>query len=100
LRPNKEVVQAKGASIALGASLTEEQAREIFRQGEEAVIFALLQLAQLLGGQTQQSDPPSRPSGVTPTYEKPPVKSRRKCPGRKAGHPGTRRPAPARIDER
>jgi hypothetical protein len=29
-----------------GTALTEEKAREIFRQGEEAVVFALLQLAK------------------------------------------------------
>ncbi len=32
--------------IPLGATLTEEQARLIFSQGEEAVVFALLQLVK------------------------------------------------------
>ena len=31
-----------------GTALTEQQARRIFRQGEEAVVFALLQLAKQL----------------------------------------------------
>lgn len=87
-------------SIALGASLTEAQAREIFRLGEEAVVFALLQQAQWLQAQKSGDDLPSRPSGMTPTYEKPAVKSRGKRPGRKDGHPGTRRPTPLQIDQR
>ena len=32
----------------IGVSLTEQQARDIFRQGEEAVVFALLQQARML----------------------------------------------------
>ena len=32
--------------VSPGPALTEEQAREIFRQGEEAVVFALLSLAR------------------------------------------------------
>ena len=32
----------------LGAGLTERQTREIFGQGEEAVVFALLELAKML----------------------------------------------------
>ena len=32
--------------VPLGPALTEQQAREIYRQGEEAVVFALLTLAR------------------------------------------------------
>jgi len=39
----------------LGASLTEEQAREIYRQGEESVVFALLTLARKLAGVRQKA---------------------------------------------
>ncbi|MCK4602450.1 MAG: hypothetical protein KAU28_08280, partial [Phycisphaerae bacterium] len=55
-----------------GEALTEEQARRIFRQGEEAVVFALLQLAKHL--QQAQTAPvwgPSTPSGMKPVYQKP-----------------------------
>ena len=34
--------------VELGPSLSEEQAREIFLQGEEAVVFALLELTKHL----------------------------------------------------
>jgi len=37
--------------ISLGATLTEEQARQIVSQGEEAVILALLALAKQLADQ-------------------------------------------------
>ena len=43
---------------------------------------------------------PATPSGMKPPYEKPTVKSRRKRPGCKEGHPGSRRPPPERIDQR
>ena len=84
--------------VSLGPTLTEEQARQIYRQGEEAVVFALLTLAQ-------QSAPPapclspSTPSAMVPPYQKPSSSSRSKRPGRKAGHPGSRRSAPERIDQ-
>jgi len=82
------------------AVLTEEQAEVIFSQGREAVIFALLvltkQLAEARGPQTT----PSTPSGMVPIYEKPPTKSRKKRPGAKPGHTGSRRPTPERIDHR
>ena len=83
-----------------GPALTEEQARQIFRQGEEAVVFALLQLAkQLQQAQTGSTLGPSTPSGMKPVYQKPPASTRHKKPGRKAGHPGARRAAPERIDQ-
>jgi transposase len=80
--------------------LTEEQARQIFRQGEEAVVFALLQLAKQL--QQAQAGPPwgpSTPSGMKPVYQKPPASTPRKKPGRKPGHEGVRRATPERIDQ-
>jgi transposase len=91
-----------GAALAevLGASLTEEQARGIFRQGEETVVFALLSLARKLAELQPTKAAPTTPSGMIPAYQKPPVPKRRKRPGRKAGHPGSRRPTPERIDQR
>lgn len=89
------------STINLGPSLSRAEAEAIFAQGKEAVIFALLELAKQAAVQAgQASITPSTPSGMVPVYQKPPAKSRRKTPGRKAGHAGARRPPPPRIDER
>ena len=91
--------------IELGSALTEQQAREIFSRGEEAVVFALLQLAQQLAVASgvaagKSFDTPATPSGMKPPYAKPTSSRRRKKPGQKPGHPGCRREPPARIDVR
>ena len=95
-----EPMRAEG----LGSGLTEARAREIFRQGEEAVVFALLEQARQLAQQDRPPPPPivspSTPSGMQPVYAKPPGKQRPKSPGRKEGHPGARRDRPERIDHR
>ena len=85
------------------------EAEKIYASGKEATILALLELAaenkalltnnaQLLqrldqleaNGSAKPS--PSTPSGMIPPYEKPSASNRRrKQPGRKKGHPGTRR---------
>jgi transposase len=89
----------------LGPNLTEEQARGIYAQGEEAVVFALLQLAQLLAGRDSLAaatshETPATPSGMKPPFAKPTASARgKKKPGRKAGHPGSRRAKPERVDE-
>ena len=82
--------------ISLGPGLTEKQANAIFAKGQEAVVFALLQLAAMTQDQTGvEGDPPATPSGMKPIYEKPTVKQRgRRKPGRKAGHAGARRAGP------
>jgi transposase len=84
-------------------TLTEEQARTIYQQGREAVIFALLELSKQLAeqraaGAAQSHQTPSTPSGMKPPYQKPPSKRRKRTPGAKPGHPGTRRAAPEHID--
>ena len=90
----------------LGAGRSEAQAGEIFRRGEESVVFALLQQSRLLGEwqSTPSAGPlavsPSRPSGRRAVYTKPPPWSRQKRPGRKDGHRGVRRKRPERIDQR
>jgi len=95
---------ATAPEVSLGPALTQEQAREIYALGEEAVVFALLQLAQQLAGQSAAAastshDTPATPSGMKPPYAKPTASSRgKKKPGRKQGHPGSRRPPPERID--
>lgn len=90
----------------LGVGLTEAQAREIFRRGEESVVFALLEQAKLLAEWQSRHSPglhavsPSTPSGMVPVYTKPPTSPRKKRPGRKNGHPGARRNRPERIDQK
>ena len=82
--------------ISLGPDLTAEQAEEIYEQGKEAVVFALLEMAKTLAeGQSPPTPAPSTPSGMVPPYQKPSLKGRgKKRPGRKKGHPGARRTAP------
>jgi hypothetical protein len=76
----------------LGPQLAAEQAKSIFLQGREAVVFALLSLAkQLAEKQASATTPgPSTPSGQTPPYAKPTAKGRAKPNGAKPGHPGHR----------
>lgn len=91
------------SEVSLGPTLTAEQARTIFAQGEEAVVFALLELAQgwaQAEGRCASVSSPATPSGARPVYQKPASKKRGKTPGRKAGHPGSRRRPPERIDHR
>lgn len=92
-------------NFPLGAALTEQQAREIFAQGEEAVVFALLTFSKLAAQVNPASDSssPAAPSGMKPTHLKSPTTNKRKKkPGREPGHPGARRPTPPpeRIDAR
>jgi transposase len=106
--PIKTSMQATAEPMpvtGLGPDLTEAQARELYYQGEEAVVFALLHQAKLLAeAQTRGSAganvvSPSTPSGMRPVYTKPPVPPRRKRPGRKDGHPGVRRNQPEHVDQ-
>jgi transposase len=86
--------------ISLGPDLTVEQAEEIYKQGKEAVIFALLEMAKKLSEMQSPPAPgPSTPSGMVAPYQKPSSRnSRRKRGGREKGHPGTRRQIPDRVD--
>lgn len=86
--------------------LTEAQAQRLAALGPEAVRLALLaasaRIADLQPQAHCHSAPsPSTPSAMVPLHQKPAVsKRRRKRPGAKDGHPGTRRKAPAKIDAR
>ena len=87
-------------ALSTGA-LNSDQALEIFRQGPEAVVFALLELAKQLAEAQARLNPsitPSTPSGMVPVYEKPVRNKRAKRPGAKQGHAGSRRKSPERID--
>ena len=84
-------------------TLTEEHARRIYAQGPEAVVFALLELTKQLAqqraaGAAGSHQTPSTPSGMKPPYQKPPGKSRKKRPGARPGHAGSRRQVPEQID--
>jgi hypothetical protein len=98
-----ETLVAASLQALLGPHLTAEQAALIFQQGQEAVVFALLTLAKQLARKqavAPSGTDPSAPSGQTPPYAKPAAKTRAKAKGAKPGHPGHRRPTPARIDRR
>jgi len=81
-------------------SLTEEKARELYAQGQEAVIWALLKLSTLAREKAGAKDDPATPSAMKAPYQKPARKGRRKKPGRKKGHKGARRMAPTQVDRR
>jgi transposase len=90
--------------MPLDGVLTEEDAREIFARGEEAVVFTILELSKRLAERksaepAHSHDTPATPSGSKPPYSKPSTSGRgTKKPGRKPGHPGSRRKVPERID--
>src|SRR4030065_1740566 len=88
--------------FSLGPTLTAEEDRSIYAQGKEAVVFALLELAAQLRrsqGQCASVHSPATPSGMKPVHQKPNTPKRRRKPGRKPGHEGSRRPAPEEIHE-
>jgi transposase len=96
--PRDDVLHALG-----GGTLSEEQARAIVAQGPEVAVFALLELSKRLAEQqakvaAESHQTPSTPSGMKPPYQKPPGKARKKRPGAKEGHAGSRRKTPERID--
>ncbi len=102
----KGVEQHNIDNMQLGEKLTEKQAKAIFALGEEAVVFALLKLAKLAAESGKSKtvinshDDPACPSGQKPVFTKENKKDgrRRKKPGRKKGHQGSRRKQPTRID--
>ncbi len=90
---------------ALRGELTEADAQRLHALGPEAVaLFALAmasRVTELEAAGAKASPPdPSTPSGQVPVYTKPAANKRRKRPGAKPGHRGTRRPRPAKIDAR
>lgn len=93
-------------------NLSQEEAIAIYRLGEEAVVFRLLELSEALRKTAEERDSLlgklfcsekvrdlSTPSGAIPPYEKENTSSRRrKKPGRKKGHKGVSRKRSVRID--
>ena len=79
--------------------LTEAQARQLATLGAEAVRLALLAANDRIAQLQPASPAPSTPSGQVPVYQKPtPDTRRRKTPGARDGHKGSRRKPPAKID--
>jgi hypothetical protein len=79
--------------------LTKPQARQLTALGPEAVQLALLAANDRFAQLQPASASPSTPSGMVPVYEKPTTdKRRRKKPGAKNGHKGSRRKTPEKID--
>jgi transposase len=88
-------------TAAVAGRLTKEQAAELYGLGPEAVtLFALATAARI--AQLQGASPvgPSTPSGQVPVYAKPSASKRRRRPGARPGHKGSRRPTPEQIDRR
>lgn len=86
---------------ALRGDLTREQALQLHALGPEAVVLFSLVVTRRLAEVQATAPLVVAPSSATPTHLKPPApKRRRKTPGAKAGHPGSRRPTPEKIDVR
>ena len=81
--------------------LTEAQADQLAALGTEAVRLALLAANRRFAQLQPASSLPSTPSGQVPVYQKPATdKRRRKEPGARDGHKGSRRKRPQKIDAR
>jgi len=81
--------------------LTREQADALHALGAEAVALFALAMAEHVARLQPGAALPSTPSGQVPVYEKPTTdKRRRKKPGAKDGHKGSRRKTPQKIDAR
>ncbi len=90
---------------ATSGQLTESQWHQLHQLGPEAVALVGMatgrRIAELQAKlNTASQGDPATPSGQRPTYTKPPASKRRKRPGAKPGHAGSRRPAPEQIDRR
>jgi transposase len=80
--------------------LTEAQARQLAALGPEAVQLALIAANDRFARLQPAGVSPSTPSAMRPIYSKPAVSSRKKKPGAKKGHAGSRRKTPEKIDQR
>jgi len=109
MRKHSTQVTTPLIEVALRGTLTEAQARRLYAEGSEAVVLALLaasrriaeqytQIATLRADGHDMAPSPSTPSGMVPVYTKPNTPRRRRRPGARLGHPGTRRASPKRID--
>ena len=80
--------------------MTRDEAIAILALPREQAIEAILRLAEKAERFDNKPEPsPTTPSGMTPVYEKPAHRKKKKRPGRPAGHPGSCRPNPVVIDD-
>jgi transposase len=89
--------------IKIGPSLTRQQAQELYKLGQEAVVFVLTTQAKMIAQQMANSpQSPSAPSSATAVYKKDnkPKNRRGKKIGARKGHKPSRRPKPVEIDRR
>ena len=84
----------------LHGRLSDAQAASLAAAGPEAVRWALLAANARIGQLQSPAPSPSTPSGMVPVYQKPAVKGRKRKPGAKEGHTGSRRKTPPTIDAR
>lgn len=93
---------------ALRGELDQSMAERLHAFGPEAVGLAMLAASKRIAEQSttiarlqngSATPTPFTPSGMRPVYTKPSAPKRHKKPGARAGHPGSRRPTPTRIDK-
>jgi len=81
--------------------MTRDEAAAILQMPGEQAIERILLLAEKAEKYDREHPDvsPTTPSGMKPVYLKPNIRKRRKKPGRPAGHPGTARPKPEKVDD-
>ena len=101
MRPETQPTSRVGLLVEamLAGRLSDAQATVLSQAGPEAVRLALLAASGRIARLTPPALAASTPSGMVPVYQKPAAdKRRRKRPGAKRGHPGSRRKTPQEID--
>ncbi|MEJ2724963.1 MAG: IS66 family transposase [Deltaproteobacteria bacterium] len=80
--------------------MTRDEAAAILKLPQSKAIHAILALAEKAEKYDEMvgAVSPTTPSGMTPTYLKPPPEGRKKRPGRKKGHPGVSRLQPEQVN--
>ncbi len=107
---SKDAVAKVLVAAALEGTLTDEQAEQLAGLDPALQKLAWLATAKRIAEQNSQITElqsnlkghdqidPSTPSGQRPIYTKPQASKRKKKPGGRKGHPGSRRSKPQRID--
>lgn len=99
---NTQTLNTQYLIDSIGPQLTEDQARAIFALGPDAVIFALMTQAKMIGdlqAPKQGQVDPYTPSSHIPPYQKASRSKRAKPKGAQPGHQGHRRQALVQIDQ-
>ena len=94
----KTTIPSPKLTELLSGTLTEEEALEIYDQGKDAVVWALLSLQKRVDELSRVNATgeamPSSPSSTIPPYLKPQSKRKAKRSGARPGHVGHRRSTP------